>query len=370
MASVMLQPVVVPSLPSSTDALAGSTNQLPPTPVVQTLMDGSFTIPNVKPGDYYAIAELDGYVSALSLLSQEDLGHPTESMLQTMASLVKPVTVSLNSSSRADITLVKGGSISGVVRFEDGSPDVNSRVVLKRQYIGHGLRNYYTTTLTSPTVNTDDQGHFRFAGLPEGDYTVLAILSVKNMIGTDVSKWHGGSNLSAASTSTLSVYYGDTFRVTPKRIPLKAAGNSVGDIQIQLSKLHSISGTVVDATNGAPVNSGTVTIVWPKGGDFGSDAQVTTTNIDDDGSFHFAFIPEGQFTLSATNLREMTQKPMTGFIRNESGAAGQYRASIIMREPEQMYGDAQIPLIVQSDMTGVTVSAPPKATSKTTASSQ
>jgi hypothetical protein len=324
-------------------------------------MDGSFTIPNVSPGDYYAIAELEGYVSALSLFSRDDLSHPTESMVRMMASLVKPVTVSANTSSRADVTLVRGGSISGTVRFEDGMPDVQSRVVLQRRFQDHGMKNYDPTTLNLTEVYTDDQGRFRFAGLPEGDYTVFAVLSVQNR--TDFSNSQA-SGILTTSSSKLSVYYGDTFRILPKRITLKGTEDSVDNIEIQLSKLHSVSGTVVDATTGAPVNAGTVTIVWPKDGDSANDAQVTKTNIGEDGSFHFAFLPEGQFDLKATNVRQMSAEAVprpSGLV--DADAFARYKAA------GQTYGDAQVPLIVHSDMTGVTVAASPKALPGTTASS-
>jgi hypothetical protein len=366
MATVVLQPVVAPPLPTSpTNSSTSRINQSAPTMVVQTLMDGSFTIPNVTPGDYYAIAELDGYVSALSLFSQDDLSHPTESMVKTMAPLVTPVTVSASSSSRADVTLVKGGTISGTVRFEDGMPDVDSLVVLQRQFPGHGVKNYYPTTHNRIDVDTDDQGHYRFAGLPEGDYKVFVILSVRNTQPIDTAEVHTSIT---TSTSTLSVYYGDTFGVSPKSISLKGAEDSVANIQIQLSKLHSVSGTVVDAASGAPVNSGTVTIVWPKGGDFGNDAQVTKTNVGEDGSFHFAFIPEGQFELKATNVRQTT--PESGARPNgrvDAEVFARYRAAVKGSGPT--YGDAQIPLIVRSDMTGVTLAVSPKALPGTTASS-
>src|ERR1035437_7397496 len=53
MASVTLQPVVASPLPTSpTNSSASRVNRSAPTTVVQTLMDGSFTIPNVSPGDY------------------------------------------------------------------------------------------------------------------------------------------------------------------------------------------------------------------------------------------------------------------------------------------------------------------------------
>jgi hypothetical protein len=332
-------------------------------------MDGSFTFPRVTPGEYYVIAELDGYVSALSLFSREALGHPTEPMVRMMASLVTPVTVYANASARADVTLVKGGSISGTVRFDDGMPDVDSRVVLQRQFLGYGVRNYYPTTLISTTVNTDDEGRFRFAGLPEGAYTVFTILTVQNMLWTDVSNWPGGINLNAASASTLRVYYGDDLGISLKNITLTAAEHSVDDIHILMSKLHTVSGTVVDATSGTPVNSGAVVIIRPAGVDFGADAEVTRANVQEDGSFHFAFVPEGEFTLNATNIHEMTREPMPlpeGFTGNRPDAAAQFRA--VTQKVGQNYGDVQMPLTVHSDMTGVTVIVSPKVTAKTSVS--
>lgn len=365
-ASVTLQPVVAPSLSASASrSPAGKVNQPASAMVVQTLMDGSFSIANVTPGDYYVLAELDGYVSALSLSSQDDLSHPTESMVKMMAPLLRPVTVSANGSARTDLTLIKGGSISGTVRFEDGMPDVQSRVVLQRRFDGSGMKDYSPTALNSTEVFTDDQGHFRFAGLPEGEYTFFASLSVRNTQPINTAEVH---TIISTSTNTLSVYYGDTFRISSKHITLKGAEESVANIEIQLSKLHSVSGRVVDATTGTPVSSGAVTIVLAKGGDYVNDTDVTKTNIGEDGSFHFAFVPEGDLELKATNVRKTkaeTVPRLSG--RVDANVLARYRAAL---ESEPTYEDTEIPLIMHSDVTGVMVDVSPKALTGNTSSSQ
>ncbi len=129
MASVVLQPIVdlnSPALkPDSKDA-----KPEPNTTITQTLLDGSFTIPNVRPGDYYVIAEKLGYLSPLAQLSREDLNHPTEATVKLMAALLTPVTVAANRTSNAEVHLLKGATIAGSIRFDDGTPDTGGSVSL------------------------------------------------------------------------------------------------------------------------------------------------------------------------------------------------------------------------------------------------
>jgi hypothetical protein len=365
LAAVVLQPVVTPDVLPGTKASAASRPQVTQTPVVQTQMDGSFTIQNIPPGDYYAVAELPGYISPLSLFSRDELNHPTQATADLMKQLLTPVTVTANTGSKAEIVLTKGAVISGAARFEDGMPLTNSRVVLMRRDTKGKMNNYYPASLASTTINTDDQGHFRFAGLPIGEYMMYAILSVQETKVPEGLTWRIG--LTTTESSSLNVYYGNVFRRgDSKSIKIAAAELSSGDdIEIQLSKLHTVSGTVLDAATGNPVNSATVQIIWSGDDRYKSDSQIGKTTVGPDGTFHFAFVPEGNYKLAVSDAREVTHDQVPFQIVGLAAAAQiqidlEARAQTVvpMRTVEKTaktYGDASQPLIVHSDVAGVTI---------------
>jgi hypothetical protein len=63
------------------------------TSAVQTLLDGSFTIPKVAPGAYYVVAYKSGYLSPLSTLSEDALKHPTPEDHKRIAGILPRIVV-------------------------------------------------------------------------------------------------------------------------------------------------------------------------------------------------------------------------------------------------------------------------------------
>jgi protocatechuate 3,4-dioxygenase beta subunit len=361
LAAVVLQPVVTPDVLPGAKA---SSVQVVRTPVVQTQMDGSFTIQNVAPGDYYAVAELPGYISPLSLFSREELNHPTQATADLMGQLLTPVTITANTGSKAEIVLTRGAVITGAVRFEDGTALTNSRVVLMRRDTKGKMNNYYPASQASTTLNTDDQGRFRFAGLPTGEYKLYAILAVQESRVPEGLTWRVG--LTTTESSWLNVYYGNVFRRgDSKSINIAGAESSTGgDIEIQLSKLHSVSGTVLDATTGNPVNSATVQIIWSGDAQYKDDSQIGKTTVGPDGTFHFAFVPEGNYKLVISDAREVTHEQVpiqivglpTGTPLQVVGEpAPTWVPMRTFNKTAKAYGDVSQPLIVHSDVGSITV---------------
>jgi hypothetical protein len=88
-------------------------------------LDGSFTIAAVQPGLYYVIAEQDGYISPLALFTREQLNHPDEAMLRRIAHYMTPISVTAGHTTQTEVDLIRGAVITGMVRFEDGSPAID-----------------------------------------------------------------------------------------------------------------------------------------------------------------------------------------------------------------------------------------------------
>jgi hypothetical protein len=55
--------------------------------VATTNLDGAYMLPKIAPGDYFVLAELDGYLSPVGQFSQEDLENLTPERIKKLAGL-------------------------------------------------------------------------------------------------------------------------------------------------------------------------------------------------------------------------------------------------------------------------------------------
>jgi hypothetical protein len=314
---------------------------------VQTGLDGSFTIPKVIPGTYYVVADKLGYAPPASL-SRDDLEgyeHAPKIAKDAFAAALTPVIVAANRITTADVTLNKGAAISGTVRFDDGEPDSQAEVWLLRRD-GSGMWAPFAVQkvwLFTTGAITDDQGNFRLAGLPAGEYLLGTSL------GTEPIKVNnGGSDQSEGDYYSLGIYFGDGMRQRDaKVIKLKDGEESNGDsITIPLSKLHPVSGTVVSMETGATINSARVELH-----DSGDDSVVASTDISSDGNqFHFPYVAEGEYTLK---------------VRKAADVAPGSRSHD--EKPLRTYAEASQPLIVKGETNGITIQVKPQPAAARTA---
>ncbi len=181
-ASVTLRPII-PSKGVTVKLEDGHTEEHETVKLVPTGLNGSFTITGVKPGNYYVMAEKLGYRSP-SQITREEMSHPTEQVTRTMATLLAPVSVAANRTSTVEVRLLRGAVIDGTVRFDDGAPDGAAQVHLWRRDEKKEWTPYGKGLLIGSTANasTDDAGHFRFSGLPGGEYLVSVQLELSTII--------------------------------------------------------------------------------------------------------------------------------------------------------------------------------------------
>lgn len=149
---------------------------------VQAGLDGSFTMKGVKPGVYYVMAEMSGYLSPLAGLSVEGRQHPTASVADLMAKALERVTVEAGRTAVVNVGLERGAAVSGTVSFDDGSPAVGVRVKAQRE---KSDGNWETAELSAidmfgSGITTNDLGQYRIAGLAAGHYVIEADLSLQN----------------------------------------------------------------------------------------------------------------------------------------------------------------------------------------------
>jgi hypothetical protein len=117
------------------------------------------------------------------------------------------------------------------------------------------------------------------------------------------------------------------------------------DIEIPLTKLHTVSGAVVSSETGGTVNSAKLELHYA---DDDSLASKTEANPAGTG-FNFPYVPEGEYTLKVMHAADVNIE------RNWPDT----------KRPIRTYADASQPLIVKGELSGITVQVKPQAATPT-----
>jgi hypothetical protein len=258
-------------------------------------IDGSYSFAGVKPGTYYVHAIYPGYIDPMSELSDEDFSS-TDPAIRARIAQIPAVTVGGTDSAHANIRLERGAAISGRILFDDGSPASGWMVsVIKPKSpedpgdaAAAAMAPALAMSGAVQVFKTDDLGRYRISGLKAGEYALRANL-IATAIGISASNiGDGGSGINIA------VYSGDTFsRADAKSVKLASGDEQSGvDIAIPSRTLHNITGHVYAQSDGHTLNVGSVSITSKQ-----NPALHLKAAIRDDGSFHFEYLPSGNYTL-------------------------------------------------------------------------
>lgn len=274
---------------------SGKGYQLAPSVRVEkTLLDGSFAVAGVRPGVYYVIAVQNGYINSLEELRM--LPAEESSNQEKRAKLLKKLpTISVESSQPLviNVTLMRGGSISGTVVYDDGSPACSIRLSVLYRFQDQWKEFPSDGEEFNPASISDDAGHYRLNGLPTGEYIVKADLQITN--GAAKLRPGSGHFFYLPQDFDLIFYSGNTSR------PSEAVGFQLGegesrsgeDIEISLGRLHSISGHLTAASDGHLLSAGNVTLL-----NADDRSQFASTSLPhDETAFNFHFVPEGDYIL-------------------------------------------------------------------------
>ena len=317
--------------------------------VYQTGLDGSYTIPSIEPGNYYVVVTEPGYLSPFTQFTPEQMAHPTPDFAQRIAATLPVVSVRPNAVSTIDVSLQRGAGLSGTVRFDDGTPFAAARVQVQRRSAEGkwtGLSSFSTEPLADP------DGRWEVSGLLPGEYRVRVDLSLNDR---RQSTLLGNSSASSSfDRYSLSIYSGDTAREKEaKSLKLEENEQRDGeDLVIPVSRLHGISGAVVDATSGQPLNGGQVEVLYADDGSYAFSAEIDP----DTRTFDFPFMPEGEYKLRIGNAREVRLEPPLPEDFNPD-FPNRNRRQVTVRQ----YGPGEVPIVVQGDMTGVSLPVKSKA---------
>ena len=348
MATVILQPAaaidaIKPGEPGENISSSGETTQ--------TSMDGSFTIQHVAPGTYYVIASEAGYISPLALryMAPSDDPLPKDQKTKDVPPPAPRITVEGNLPVGVNVSIERGAAVSGTVQYDDGSPASG----IQMQLLTPSKSGWTTIMFSSPLsssgffVQTDDEGRYRLSGLPAGKYSIKAQLRLSKT--TYKIDPHGGSFSSGGSGYSLDIYAGNTTRERDADPFVLTQGEErrAVDIEIPVSKLHTVRGNILAAHDGHVLNGGSLQLLYP---DDKSMVAVTALTNDDD-IFNFSFVPEGDYILRVDGASDVEYREI-------SNGAGQWPPSHTEPQILHQYGPAEQPIHITGDLSSVTISAP------------
>ena len=287
LAQVQLQSVASVTGAASGRAFGGLSGS-----AARTEADGTFIATNLAPGDYYVTASALGYIAERSLL-QAAVNNGSDPA-QLLAGL-PVVHVDADETSNVTVTLQRGGTLSGRVVWEDGSPaagiTVNAAsatqqsVQLPAPLSGLQLGGFGQLTAT------DDRGDFRISSLPSGDYLLQAVIQSRPQFGGQFA------GRGPQTVSSLHVYAPGVFRRSAAKSYSVRVGDERNDVRltIDLHSLRTVSGHASNSNASQNVASGRVSVT-----DASDSSLVLQGNIDPEGSFVIRYVPPGNYTLAIT----------------------------------------------------------------------
>ena len=293
-----------------------------------TDLDGAFTISNVPPGEYYVIAVYPGYISAREYVYPGAMSPEMNGRQEPLPPFVQRVRVVSGQTERVDIHLKRGGSISGIVTYSDGTPVPYVALTPKVKLSSGALAD-----ALGGASHADSAGHYRIDGLPDGSYAVLGGIDPGMMVPVFGGHQVGGSGR--------IIFAGGGMRPSKARIiTVSAPEESTGvDIMVPLTGVHDVSG-IVTAPDGHRLNHGLVRL-FPTGERRFSLAAPLLA----DGSFSFHRLPPDKYTLSVEEASDFKMVPrIDGAVRYE-------QQTLV-----QNFGTASVELAVSDvDVTSVTL---------------
>jgi protocatechuate 3,4-dioxygenase beta subunit len=249
----------------------------------------------------------------------------------------------------ADVTLPRGGVISGRIVDElgDAVPDV--QVAALRQSWANGRRRL--TPSPARASQTNDLGQYRIYGLPPGEYYVTAslrgaalemiemeVMMLSRTVGTD------GPAASAPTSGYAATYYPGTPNAPEAQRVTLAAGQEVSgaDFPLVAVRLARVTGLVL-GSDGKPLEGAAVSAV-PAGREFVSGPVIgpATSRTAKDGTFALNSVPPGEYTLQARAIQVFTS--------NQGDNVMVFRATTVIGGGDAEFGS--MPLTVGGEDVG------------------
>ncbi len=249
----------------------------------QTDAEGRFAFRDLDPGTYRLVGERPGF-------HQQAYGARLNPNAGT------PLAVTADQSLKDVIfKLVPDAVISGQVLDQDGEPMPNLMVSARRSGYNSGTREW----VNAGTMQTNDRGEYRIAGLRPGRYIVLASNMNLGIALAGISR-EGPSD--TPDTAYASTYYGNTPDVT-RAAPLDVKmGEDRRATNIQMIKAPTVRvrGKVVNPPEGAQL----VMMLMRTGSGSGQPAGNLGIAQPADGSFEISGVTPGSYLLTARSAAD------------------------------------------------------------------
>jgi hypothetical protein len=332
---------------------------------VQTRLDGSFSFDDIKPGNYYVIGEYSGYISPYLSIGLakgrspygewQPLNPEQQAATKAVFDTIPRLTVQSDRPATIDITLERGGAISGNVAFDDGNPAAGLEVTLLSRMLQDGKLTWSVIRPATPNspfveIKSDDRGDYRFSGLPAGKYMVRMELNQMKIV-TRTSSGGGSSSMGSSDDdgwNPITIYSGDT----PNSHKAQSFDLSLGDehtgedFRIPVSRYHTVTGTIVSARDGHAIRRGKVELVSTDGNESIGEAQIS----EDHPEFAFHFVHDGDYQLSTGLALDIDPSALS--------PSGELEPAAYDSPAVHLYGNTSMPLHVNTDMSGVTLALP------------
>jgi hypothetical protein len=228
----------------------------------------------------------------------------------------------------ANISMPRGGVISGRIVDEFGDPLPDVSVTAMRQSWSNGRRRL--TPAAGRIGQTNDLGQYRIYGLPPGDYYISATLrggglemammdmEVMMVAGASVS----GPAASAPRSGYAATYYpGTTTASEAQRITLAPGQEaSSADFPLAAVRLARVTGIVI-GSDGKPLE-GVAISASPASRDVGLMMAPSSARSQKDGSFTLNSVPPGDYTLQARTVQVITSPAGDNMMVFRSGMIG------------------------------------------------
>ena len=237
--------------------------------------DGNYRIKNVPPGTYKVVVAAPAYV-------QSD--GPT------------PVVVGKNEvAENVDVTLVRGGVITGKVIDADG------RSVLEEE-VFFSLTTPSRTFPYMRTVRTDDRGVYRAFGLPAGRYIISA-------------GKHSNSSVGRTNAAHLLTYHPGTANPTDATVIQVSEASEATNVDITLGRplsKYTARGRIIDGATSQPLPNAHIGIqvFFDAGGATGYTSKNKVAESTKDGDFNIENLPPGKYAVymdAATDSESFTE---------------------------------------------------------------
>jgi hypothetical protein len=302
---------------------------LPASETTVTDLDGRFRLEAVEPGNYYAFATLEGYLDPTLALDPDKIKSLSGGWEQRQYSIdqwkahMKEVTVGAHRISEMSIQIDRAAEISGTVTFDDGAPAIGMHFQLFRKTEKGAWSEVGLTLMDSWSIHTlsDSHGRYSVTNLSAGEYTVCTLMP------TDVQD------------AAPRVCLGGVFRKKDAKTVKVGAGETAAstDIEIPLSGLHKVAGNVGALPDGHEVGHGTMRLLYAD-----DREKVRETQLAEDGSYSFEYVPEGKYILQITGAQDVEHK--------ESGEGqGGAETAAAKANPVRKYADKEIAVTVLND---------------------